>query len=198
MTERNDAYWDELGVAWCAINPRNSELVPRLRVQMRRQTILVTTGLVAGFTLGTAGLLLALFTIWSGWESGAWNLVVRGIAIIVIAVMLLVAAMRLLPVRQGDAAGAVSELIELSIARAQRTMLAIRLGLGACAVAAVVGLAGPTIRMHIAKPPKMSPFVDLAILAVFGLGLLAYGRYIKDRMARMRALRHALAMNGET
>ena len=197
MTERNDAWWDDLGVAWCAINPRNSELVPRLRAQMRRQTILVTTGLVAGFTLGVAGLLLALFTIWRGWETGAWNLVARGIAIIAIAVMLLVAALQLLPVRRGDAARTVSDLIELSIARAQRTMLAVRLGLGACAVAVVFGLAGTAIRMHVAGPPKVSPFVDLAILAVLALGLLVCGRYIKDRMARMRALRHALAMNGE-
>ena len=31
MTTRRDAYWDELGVAWCAINPDIDVIAPRFR-----------------------------------------------------------------------------------------------------------------------------------------------------------------------
>jgi hypothetical protein len=197
MTERNDAYWDDLGVAWCAINPQIGVIAPKLKARLRRQSYLITTFLVAGFTLGGAGLLLGLFTIWSGWTPGTWNFVVRGIAIVVLSTILLFAAARLSPFRTDHAAKALSEMIDLSISRSRRTLLMIQLGFYVCAIASIFGLAGTAIRSHLSSPPKMTPIADLVILLIFALGLVAYGRSTKADLMRMRALRHALEIDGE-
>ncbi len=197
MTERNDAYWDDLGVAWCAINPQIGVIAPKLKARLRRQSLLITSCLVAGFTLGGAGLLLGLFTIWSGWAPGTLNFVVRGIAIVVISTIGLFAAAQFSAVRSDQAAKALSEMIDLSINRARRTLLMLRLGFYVCAIAAVFGLAGTAIRSHLSAPPKMSPIVDLVILLIFALGLFAYGRYVNAELKWMRALSHALALDSE-
>ena len=63
-------------------------------------------------------------------------------------------------------------MIDLAIARAQRTLVTIRLGLYACAVAAVFGLVGTAIRTYLTRPPRMSPVVDLAVLVMVALGLV--------------------------
>ena len=38
MTNSSDAYWDELGFAWCAIDPDLGLVTPRLRNRLRRQS----------------------------------------------------------------------------------------------------------------------------------------------------------------
>jgi hypothetical protein len=43
----------------------------------------------------------------------------------------------------------------------------------------------------------MSPVVDLAVLVMFAIGLFLYGRHIRVDLEKLRALRHALAMDGE-
>jgi hypothetical protein len=196
MTLPRDAYWDELGVAWRAINPDVNVIVPRLKARLRRQSFLIAAGLIAGLPLSAAGLLLGLLTIWSGWNTGTWNFVTRGIAIGVVSLILATATSLLLPVRASDAVRAVSEMIDLAIARSQRTLLAIRLGFCACAVAAVFGLAGMAIRTYLTRPPRMSPLVDLAALAICALGLYLYGRQVKVNLDKMRYLKHALAVDG--
>lgn len=195
MTTPRDAYWDELGIAWCAINPEINVIAPRLKARLRRQSFLIMAGLVTGLPLSAAGLLLGMLTIWSGWTTGTWNFVTRGIAIGSISVIFGVAVSLLLPVRASDSARALSEMIDLAIARAQRALVTIRLGFYACGVAAVFGLVGTAIRTYLARPPRMSPVVDLAVLAIFALGLFFYGRHIKVNLEKLRYLKHALAMD---
>ena len=187
-----------LGVAWCAINPQIDLIAPRLKARLRRQCFLITASIVAGFPLVAAGMVLALFTIWHGWVTGTWNLVIRGVAIVAMSMILLFAVLRQLPVRASDAARALPEMIELSIMRAQRTLRVIQLGFYACAVAAAFGLVGTAIRMSLTKPPRMSPVVDLAVLMAFALGLFFHRRNVKVHLEKMRALNHALAMDGGT
>ena len=198
MTVRNDAYWDELGVAWCAINPQPLVIAPKLRSRLRRQSLSIMAGLIAGFLLGGAGILLGVFTIWSGWGTGTWNFVIRGVAIMATSAIILIGAVRLLPVRADEVASTLSDMIDFSILRAQRTLLMIRLGYVTCAIASVFGLAGTAIRTHFTGPPKLSPIVDLAIVLVFALGLHVYGRCIKADFRKMYALRHALAMDDKS
>ena len=195
MTTPRDAYWDELGVAWRAFNPDITVIAPRLTARLRRQSFLITAGLVTGLPLSAVGLLLGAFTIWSGWAQGTWNFVTRGIAISAISVMLAIALSWLLPVRKSDATKAVSEMIDLAIARAERTLVAIRLGFYACFVAVVFGLAGTAIRTYLTRPPRMSPVLDLAVLAMLALGLFLCSRQIKIRLEKLRALKHALGMD---
>jgi ABC-type amino acid transport system permease subunit len=195
MTPR-DAFWDELGVAWSAINPDINVLAPRLEARLRRQSLLITAGLAAGALLSSVGVLLGLFTFWSGWTTGAWNFVTRGLAIETIAIMLAIGVSLLLPVRASDAARAVSDMLDLAIARAERTLVTLRLGLYGCLVAAVLGLLGAAIRTSLTGPPQLSPVVDLVILVLFAWGLFVYGRHVRITLDRLRALKHVLGVDG--
>ena len=195
MTERRDTYWDELGITWCAINPEVDVIAPRLRARLHRQSLLITAGLVLGLPLSAAGLIVGLLTIWIGWNTSTWNFVTRGIAIGAISVILAIAVSSLLPVRAGDAARSLSEMIDLAIARAQRILATIRWGFGACVVAAVFGLVGVAIRTYLTRPPRMSPVIDLVVLAAFALGLFSCGRQIRTSLEKLRYLKRALAVD---
>jgi len=97
MTESSDTYWDELGVAWCAIDPDVTVIASRLETRLRRQSQWITAGLVIGLPLGAAGVLLGVATIGIGLSSAAWNFVTRGIAIVAMSAMLTFAVYSLLP-----------------------------------------------------------------------------------------------------
>jgi hypothetical protein len=114
-----------------------------------------------------------------------------------ISVILAIAVSLLLAMRASDDARAVSDMIDLAIARALRTLLLIRLGLYACTIAAVLGLVGTAIRTYLTGPPRMSPVVDLAVLVMFATGLFICRRHIRVDLEKLRALKHALAMDGE-
>ena len=88
MTTPPDPFWDELGVAWAAINPELAVIMPRLQSRLRRQSIMITASLIAGMPLTLATFLLGVYTIWRGWTTGAWNFVTRGMAIVAIAAIL--------------------------------------------------------------------------------------------------------------
>jgi len=198
VTTSRDAYWDELGIAWCAIKPEVNVIAPRLKARLRRQSLLITAGLVIGLPFSAAGLLLGALTIWTGLTTGTWNFVTRGLAIGVISAIVAIAVSLLLPVRASEAARSLSEMIELAIARAQRTLAMIRLGFYACAVAVVFGLIGTAIRAYLASPPRMSPVVDLAVLGVFALGLFLCSRRVRVNLEKLRYLKRALAVDGGT
>lgn len=197
MTIPSDAYWDELGIAWRAIKPEVNVLMPRLRTRLHRQSLFIALGLIAGLPLSGAGFILGLYTIWSGWMSGTWNFVIRGIAIGVISIILGVATSLLVPVRANKAARAFSDMIDLSIARSQRILLTLRLAFCACVVAAVLGLMGSVVRAQLTRPPHLSPIVDVMVLALCALGLDLYGRQIKLGLEKMRYLRRTLVLDDD-
>jgi hypothetical protein len=196
VTTPRDAYWDELGIAWRAIEPELAILTPRLKARLRRQSLSITGVLVIGLPLSAAGLVLAAFTIWSGLATGTWNFVTRGVAIGLMSSMAAMALSMLLPVRASDAAGVLSEMLDLAIARAQRVLATIRLGYYACAIAAVFGLVGAATRTYLTRPPQLSPAVDLAVLAIFALGLFLCGRRVGVSLEKLRYLKRVLAVEG--
>jgi hypothetical protein len=112
-------------------------IMPRLKSRLRRQSLLIMAGLPFGLILSIAGFLLGGFTIWRAWAARTWNFITRGVAVVVISAILSIAWWRLLPVRASEYAGALSEMIDLGIARAERMLIVIRLGFFACLVAAV-------------------------------------------------------------
>lgn len=61
----------------------------------------------------------------------------------------------------------------------------------ACAVAAVLGLAGTAIRTYLNRPPSVSPIIDVAVLAILALGLFLYARHTKVDLAKYRYLKKA-------
>lgn len=196
MTTPQDRYWDELGVAWRAVDPDVAVLAPRLRARLRRQSLLITTGLAIGLPLTAVGLVLGVWTIWRGWSTGTWNFVTRGVAIAVMSILVAGAMSLMLRVRASDMAKSVSEMLGLAIARARRMLLAIRLGMVACAVAVVMGLVGTAIRGYLAAPPRISPVVDVAALVMLALGLFAYGRHVRITLEKLQALEAALDADG--
>lgn len=192
-----DPYWDELGIAWCAINPQVNVIMPRLKSRLRRQSLLIMTGLVFGLILGVAGFLLGGFTIWRGWATGTWNFITRGIAIVAISGILSIAWWRLLPMRASEHAKALSEMIDLVVARAEKMLIVIRLGFFACVVAAVFGLIGTAFRTRSSRPPAMSLITDFAVLAILAIGLFFYGRHTRIHLEKMKHLKQVLAADKE-
>ena len=187
-----DAYWDELGIAWCAVHT-GADVVPRLRSHLRRQSLLVAAYLGAGGLLGVACVLLGAFTLWRGWTGGAWHFVTRGTALLAVSAILAIAILGLLPVRTSDQARTLPDMIDLTIARAERLLMTVRLGVVACAILAAFGLAGTAIRTYYGKPPALSPLLDLAILAILALGLLFYGRSVAITLRKFQYLKDVLA-----
>ena len=196
MTARRDTYWDELGVAWSAIDPKIDVIAPRLERRLRRQSLLINAGLVVGFLVSFAGLVLGAFTIWIGATTGTWNFVTRGMAIAVISMMLGRAVATLLPVRASDAARSLSEMLDFAIRRAERTIAVVGVGLYACLVAAVLGLLGTAIRSYLTTPPRVSPVIDLLVLAVLAAWLFFYQRRMQVTAEKLRAVQNALAAQG--
>jgi hypothetical protein len=194
MNEPRDAYWDDLGVTWSAINPDIHVITPRLQARLRQQSRWITAGLLLAVPLVAAGVLLGVVTLWSGWSSGTLNFVTRGMAILAVSFILAFSASLLLPVRSSETASALSEMIELAVRRAHRSVLLVRWGLVACGIAAVFGLVGTAIRTHLAGPPRMSPIVDLTVLALAAAVLGLCGRHGKASLARYRLLKRVLVV----
>ena len=188
-----DAYWDELGIAWVAFDPDLSDLTPALEKRARRETWLFRAALIVAVGFSTTGLLLGAWTIWLGLTSGAWNFATRGIAIVVIALLGAIAARAFWLVNGAhNDARPVAEMIDLTIIRARRLLLTVRLGLYACIVAAVLGVIGTAIRSHLSMPPNMSPVVDLTLLALAAVSLGLYGHRVKVECAKFEYLKRSL------
>ena len=88
-------------------------------------------------------------------------------------------------------------MIDLAINRARRTLSLIRACLYSCAIAAVFGLVGTAVRTHFGRPPKMSPIVDIAVVALIALALFLYRNQIRIDLAKYTTLKRALAAHGE-
>ena len=170
MPHERDVYWDELGIAWRALQPAEGLVASRLEPMLRRQEILVRGGAVAGYPLGVLGLGLAGWCFWIAWSGHAWNFAARGGAVGVVAVIALVAAAALQGALEGERRS-LREMLELAVVRAEQLRRAAGLGCIALAVLAVGGLAGYVIRAGASRPAAMSPVLDLVILAALAVGL---------------------------
>lgn len=191
----DDVYWDELGVAWRAIDPYIERILPSLQLRLRRQSLIIATALVLGIPLCTAGIILGAITIWRGWTTGTWNFVTRGIAIALISALLIRALVLFLPLRAGTNTRSLSDMLDIASARIRRTLLLIRLALIACAIAAVFGIVGTTIRIRAGSVPHLSPTIDLIIIALIVLCLWLYGRRTSADGRKFDYLKRILGTN---
>lgn len=187
-----DAYWDELGVAWCAVNPEADIILPPLKERLRRQSLLITAGLVLGLPLGGLGVALGLYTLAIGWQSGAWFFVTRGTAIILVSGLVLYGWMVLKPVGVGAAGRALPYMLRLAIARLERFLAVARLGLYACGVTAVFGPAGIVLRMEAGKPMQGPLLLYLTIIVLCAAGLFFHASAMRTSLARYRHLQQTL------
>jgi hypothetical protein len=117
----------------------------------------MAVALVIGMLFGAMGVLLGLATLGTGLSFHIWNFLTRGSAIIAVSVILMLATWPLHQATSSDAAQALSQMIDVAIDHAHKTLSLIRAGLYCCIIAAIFGLAGNAIRTHFGNPPKMSP-----------------------------------------
>jgi hypothetical protein len=196
MTDPSDTQWDELGVAWRAIDPNITVISSRLAARLRRQSRWISVGMIVGLALCAMGMLLGVGTIGIGLSSGAWNFVTRGIAMVSMSAIVIVPLWSLQSVVEADEASDLSQMINLAIARAQKTISLTRAALYSCVIAAMFGIAGTAIRPHLGRPPKMSPVIDLIVLALVACVIFLYGRHVRADLEKFRTLKRALAVDG--
>jgi hypothetical protein len=193
-----DPYWDELGVAWCAIKPGVEPTSARLRSWVRRQSLLIAIGLVIALPLGVLGVLLGLYTIVVGLHTGAWFFVTRGMTIALISVIVLYAWSMLLPVRASENANAMSDMVDLAILRTERILVAVRLSYYACTIVLVGGLVGAHIRATMGKPSQGPVYIYSAILAIIAIGAFLYGREMRQVLEKFNHVRRVLRSDTAT
>ncbi|HUK36717.1 MAG TPA: hypothetical protein VLV86_22535 [Vicinamibacterales bacterium] len=186
MTGDVDKYFDDLGVAWRAIEIDADVVRPRVQARLRRQSLTIRTALMLGVPLAVCGIALGALTVWWGWTTATWNFVTRGIAIGVISVLAVKALVSLAAVRTSADARTLSEMLELTIRRARSTLVVIHVGLLSCAIAVVLGVIGAVIRTRAGRPPALSPVMDVAILALAAVILLVYRQRATVGLARLR------------
>jgi hypothetical protein len=187
----NDVYWDDLGVAWRAINPEPRVIGPKLQTRLRRQAAAVLAIIMIAVPLSLAGLVLGIYTLWIGCAHGIWNFIPRGVALIAISSLLALTAWS----RRGSgrvAASSLADMLDLGIVQAERFRRVVLTGYWACGVAAVLGLIGYGIRVHFYRPPAISPIEPLLLLALMAIALFLFGRRVRDDLARLKYLRGIL------
>ena len=149
----NEPFWDELGIAWQA-TPAPEASLERMKAHFRRTSRQIRLAIWFAGIGGTFLAALGAFTMWQGSRLGALNFEIRGVAVLIVAVILWVMVGMLWPVRDGDARS-LSEFAELGLTRARRSRRSIVMALAACAVVllggCVVGGTEPS-RMPVTSP----------------------------------------------
>ena len=190
MTEAKDAYWDDLGVAWTAIDPLPRTLAPHMKSRLRRQTTFIAIALSAAIPLGVAGLALGAWTIWHGTALGIWNFVPRGISIVAISLISEFAAWSFRAALR-DNTESLASMIELSLLRTERWLTAIRLGYVIFAISFFFGVAGYEIHIHFVNPYShaLPPVGTATVTAIFAFVLYLLQRRAQERLAKYRHLK---------
>ena len=191
----DDAYWDDLGVAWRTTDPSIEQAVPHLQARLRRQSFVITAALALGIPFCGVGIVLGVFTMWRGWTTDTWNFVTRGIAIVLVSALLVRALASLLPFRRYRNVRSLSEMLELAHARIRRTLFLVRMAIIGCVIAAIFGIAGTVIRIRAGSPPHLSPIIDLIIIALIVSFLWLYGRTVSAEGRKFEYLRRTLGAN---
>ena len=185
-----DAYWDELGVAWTAIDPNIS--APHLKARLRRQALFAALAVFAGLPLCVAGIVLGSWTLWRGASSETWFFVTRGIAILVISLLGGFAAWTFRSARK-DNTDSVPAMIALALRRAQAWLGAVRLGLVGLGTVALLGTLGYELRIQAGKPSAMPPAPALVVLALLAVVLVLLHAKAKEDVAKFRYLQALLS-----
>jgi hypothetical protein len=185
-----DAYWDELGLAWTAINPEI--MAPRLKARLRRQTILGRLTVFGGLPLCMAGAVLGAWTLWRGATLEAWFFVTRGLAIITLSLLGGFAAWSF-HAAGTDKSDSLAAMVALALRRAQARLVAIRLGLVGLGTTALLGSLGYVLRSQMGKPSAMPLAAGVVVLALLALVLALLDARARTEVAKLRVLQNLLA-----
>jgi hypothetical protein len=183
-----DPFWDDLGIAWRAIDLVPESLTPRLRKQLKRETW--RKRLSAAF--GTLGLAVGVaFVAWAFKSKGAWNKFYGALLFTWITLGAGLSVWGLRHRREGDMKS-LSGMLELSIARAKRTQREARVW--PIAVLFLLPVAGLVVFGPASGARKIGLLIFLAVCAI---GFIAWGRWSqrqgRERQARFEYLKRELA-----
>ena len=186
-----DAYWDELGLAWKAIIPDPQVMVPTLKKRLRRQTAMIAIILLLVLPLSLAGIALGFWTIWFGFASQTWNFIPRGVGIVLIALMAAFAAWSFRgELRDGSAS--LRAMIDLALSRAEKWHRAVQLAFLSCGVAAIFGWASYGVAAYFQKPHRHWPVEALVINIFLGLASFLLLRRAREAVVKYRHLKRLL------
>ena len=188
----DEPFWDELGIAWRAVPPASAVPLDRIEAHFRRESVLLRLAIGAAALTGTAFLTLGVFTLWQGWKLAAWNFGARGLALLIIAVIMGLIARALWPVRGGDNARSLSDFVDVGLTRSMQGLRVCALSFAVCASAAGLGVIGAVLRTMAGHPPVVPVAVDLALVALIAGGVAAERRRFRREQARFAYLRDAL------
>lgn len=189
MEIHDQAFWDDLGLAWRVTVPDEGLFRSRLERRLRFQAFAQGAAVSAAAAATLLGLSLGAWTMWIGWSSGTWHFVSRGATLIAAAVLTLLATL-VLRGRTDREARSVRESLQLSITRTERLARAAGLALATVAVIGVGGLVGSVIRARHGHAASVSPVEDLLALAVLALALLWFRWGQSRTLAAARHVSH--------
>lgn len=195
MNDEKDPYWDDLGIAWHAVVADAKPIAARLSTKLRAQALWAQGLVVLGWPVFAALLALATYTLYIAVTGAVWNFVIRGVALIVLAVLTACAAWAQHARDRADS-NSMSEKLDLAIARSRGLRRAAVIGLAMCVVAAVFGVGGYFVRARMGHPPAMSPLEPLALLLVIAGALISYLHFTVKDEERLRYLKGVLVSNG--
>ncbi len=195
MNTTDDRFWDDLGVAWRAVEIPHALLMPRLRKKLNRETwrqrVSYTLSAIAGFCGIAFG---AWFFIKSRQLAGKW------IGVIVWAATAAAIALdvwKIATPTSGDTLSLMG-MIDLSISRAKRQQRAAKTCYAGCIIvlladALILYLGFSHLHIHLVRWRA----VVIAFAIVFLIGLACYGyrlgRTSREREARFRHLKRVLS-----
>jgi len=194
MTE--EPFWDELGIAWQTASPAAALPPERMKAHFRTESRWLGGLLAACGLVGTAMLALAAFTFWQAWRLAAWNFGTRGLALLIVGVILWLIVRVLWPVRGSDAARSMSDFAELGLARSAQGLRVCALSFAICGTAAILGTIGAVVRTLAGHPPVVPVAIDLGLLALLAGGVASERRRFRREHARFAYLRDALRKAG--
>ncbi len=190
MNKSDEIYWSELGAKWKAI--ADPGMPSHLSRYLKLQGNFMRAGIVVAFPLAVLAFALGAWTIWKGASTEAWFFVTRGSAICVCSALVAMSAWWVASTLR-DQSISVTEMVDLSIRRADVLARVALTGIWVCAVLALFGTIGYGLRIHYATAPALPVVVPLAFLALLGVLFLILRRAAESAGAKYQYLRDAIA-----
>ena len=192
MTTENDPYWDDLGIAWRAVNSDSALLTARLRAQVKREMWRQRLGFAIGMLAALCGVAFGVAWLNEPTPGAKWIGVssIVGIAAI-LALCVWVRAQSF----SGDTETLLG-MIEVSIAQARRRQRDDKAGyVGSGILLLIGGLIAYVCHSHLHFPLVQAMQIMAAAVVVATVGIaLGYrdARAYRDREARFEYLKRTL------
>ncbi len=193
----DDPYWDDLGIAWRAVNSDSTLVTARLRTQMKRELWRERLGVTVGVVAALCGIAIGYAWLQKPAPGAKWigAVVITGIAIL----LALYPWVRVQALSRETAP--LMRMIDMSVAQARQRQRDSRAGYVGSVVLVIAGALISYIwrfRLHLPGAQAMLLMAaSLVIALVLCLQGHHYARKSRDMQARFEYLRRALSASSE-